>query len=514
MNRAELKKHIIWGAFCLTLLTLATSLYFSYSLLSEERAKLQSQLTDLRDKEKRSSVVRHISEQMEDIAYQQKEISDKQREEAVMQTRIANEMRNRAEAERIKAQEAEKQAVSAFNLAEEQRTLAEVKQQQAEYSKRVADTLSYIALGRSLGSLATTQHQAGNLDLAALMAYSAWLYTTRYEGDIYQPAIFQALTVCSASATTWSGYKGGISRIVPYADTKETFITVSKYGEIVRWKRTGNRLDDRLLFSNADYDFRDAFIDSGHTLYALSYNGSVVILSDNGTLRTVPLEGKRFMRVFPFDSDHLLLVAERSLCFFSKKEMRPHRTIPLAQPVSAAGLRGRECILLGQGGFASRVTSDGKVIFDPLLTKEKVTAYTWSPQLNMAAIGCESGTIYLLSAEGDVLQRLIKHHSSITQLEFNGDHLLSSGYDRILNLWDFQGKKEITVRTAAAWIHCFAFLEEGTVWTGDENATLSRIVISPDIMAQQIRNGLKRDFTEDEWNYYIGENIPYESFKK
>lgn len=514
MNRVKIKIHIIWSVVCLLLLMLTTSLYYSYNNSSAEMKKLYSQLADLKDKEKRASVVRHISEQMENIAYQQKEISDKQREEAVMQNRIANEMRNRAEAERIKAQEAEKQAVSAYNLAEEQRSLAEAKQQQAEYSRRIADTLSYIALGRSLGSLSTTQHQAGNLDVAALMAYSAWLYTSRYQGDIYQPAIFQALTVCSGSATTWSGYKGGITRIVPYTDTKDIFITVSKYGEIVRWQRTGNRLDDRLLFSNSDYDFRDAFIDSGHTIYALSYNGSLVVTSDNGTLRIVPLDGKKFMRILPCGSDCLLLVAERSLYFFSKKELKLFRTIPLAQPVSAAGFRGRECIILGQGGFASRITSDGKVISEPLLIKEKVTAYTWSPQLNMAAIGCESGAICLLSAEGDVLQRLIKHRSGITQLEFNGEHLFSSGYDRILNLWNFQEKKQVTVRTATAWIHCFAFLEEGTVWTGDENATLSRIVISPDIMAQQIRNGLKRDFTEDEWNYYIGENIPYESLKK
>jgi len=31
-------------------------------------------------------------------------------------------------------------------------------------------------------------------------------------------------------------------------------------------------------------------------------------------------------------------------------------------------------------------------------------------------------------------------------------------------------------------------------------------------MVERIRQKLKRDFTKDEWNYFIGEKIPYESF--
>jgi hypothetical protein len=37
--------------------------------------------------------------------------------------------------------------------------MAEHQRIQAEFSKRVADTLSYVALGRSLGSLSVTQSQ-------------------------------------------------------------------------------------------------------------------------------------------------------------------------------------------------------------------------------------------------------------------------------------------------------------------------------------------------------------------
>lgn len=512
----KIKIHIIWGTICLSLLALSVGLYYTYTHSLTETVKLHTQLTDLIEKETHTSVVRHISKQMEDIAYQQKGISEKQREKAILQTQIATEMRNQAESERLKAQDAEKQAVLAYNLTEEQRSLAEVKQQQAEYSKRVADTLSYIALGRSLASLSVMQYQAGNYDAASLMAYSAWLYTSRYQGDVYQPAIFKALTVNSKSVASWSGHKGGITRIVPTSKSKDIFITVSKYGEIISWQQTeGNKIDYKLLFSDSNYDFRDAFIDNQNTIYALSHNGHLVVKPEQGESKIVLLDKKDLIRVVPFDSKYLLLVAKQSLSFYQKENLEFLRTIPLSQPISAVGCQNGDYVVFGQGGFAARITQEGQVIPFTTLIKEKVTAHAWSPQLQLGAAGSTSGAIYLFNAEGDVLKRLIRHRSSITQLTFNGNHLFSSSYDCTLNQWNAREIKQeaVTVRTTASWIYCFALFEEGTIWTGDESSMLLRIVISPEMMAREIRTKLKRDFTDDEWNYYIGPNIPYESFK-
>lgn len=512
----KIKVHIIWGVICLLLLTLSIGLYDSYNHSLAETAKLHTQLLDLMEGEKRTSVVRRVSKQMEDIAYQQKDISDKQREKAVIQTQIATEMRNRAESERLKAQDAEKQAVSAYDLADEQRSLAEVKQQQAEYSKRVADTLSYIALGRSLGSLSAMLYQVGNQDAASLMAYSAWLYTSRYRGDVYYPTIFKALTINSKSVTFWGGHKGGITRIVPNPNSKDVFITVSKYGEIIRWQRTGeNKINDKLLFSDSNYDFRDALIDNQNTIYALSHNGYLVIKSEQGEYKSILLDNQEFIRILPFDSKCLLLVAKHSISFYQKEGLKFLRTIPLSQPISAVGHQNKDYVVFGQGGFASRINQEGQVVPISTLIKEKVTAYAWSSQLQMGAAGSASGAIYLLNAEGDVLKKLIRHRSNITQLTFNGNRLFSSSYDCTLNQWYIgEGKQEaVTVRTTDSWLYCFALLEEGAIWTGDESSTLSRIVISPEVMARQIKNNLKRDFTENEWHHYIGENIPFETFK-
>ena len=63
----------------------------------ERAAEMESQVAKLQLDQKRSVVLRSISNQMEDIAFQQKEISDEQREEALQQKRMADDMRQRAE---------------------------------------------------------------------------------------------------------------------------------------------------------------------------------------------------------------------------------------------------------------------------------------------------------------------------------------------------------------------------------------------------------------------------------
>ena len=127
---------------------------------------LESLVGELQRKEKRSAVDRSISAQMEEIAFEQMIISDEQREKALQQTRVANEMRERSEIERQNALMAERNAVAsekkaleASALAESQRQIAEHQRIQAELAKSIADTLSYVALARSLGSLSSIQAQ-------------------------------------------------------------------------------------------------------------------------------------------------------------------------------------------------------------------------------------------------------------------------------------------------------------------------------------------------------------------
>ena len=242
--------------------------FLGWYAASQRIDNLESQISELERKEKHATVLRSVSAQMEEIAYEQKAISDEKREEAFQQTRLANEMRERSEIERqhaITAQNSalvsERKALEAYGQAESQRQIAEHQRIQAEFSKSVADTLSYVALSRSLGSLAIAQSMSGNQEIADLLCYASYLYTMRYKADVNNPVVFQALTLCSESKKEWPEHDAPISCISTYTKSN-SWVTVSTYGEILQHEMKGNSLKSKLIFKDSRFDFRHVYTDS------------------------------------------------------------------------------------------------------------------------------------------------------------------------------------------------------------------------------------------------------------
>ena len=97
----------------------------------------------------------------------------------------------------------------------------------------------------------------------------------------------------------------------------------------------------------------------------------------------------------------------------------------------------------------------------------------------------------------------------------NGNRLYSSSYDGTVKLWNTASDKidPITLISAGSWIMNFTFdASKQYVWIGDQNGNLTIALLSVPMMVERISKKLKRDFTIDEWNYYIGRKVPYESF--
>ena len=283
------KKGIITGIAGLLLCGSTAVGFLGWQAERQKVEDLEKQVAAMRLQEMRSAIDRSVSKQMEEIANEQREISNEKREEALRQTKVANEMRLRSELERQNAIIAErnavaseKKAVEASEIAESQRQMAEHQRILAEMSKQKADTLSYIALGRSLGSISTIQAQAGNEDVADLLSYASYLYTTRYKGDIYYPAVFQSLMRSSKSVMSWSEHTGAVMNLEYLPGEDNRFVSVSNYGEIILSERTQDHLKTKELFKNSDYDFRDVIINRATgCIYAISRSGHLVIVQED-----------------------------------------------------------------------------------------------------------------------------------------------------------------------------------------------------------------------------------------
>jgi hypothetical protein len=515
------KKDIAIGVAGLALLGTTVAGLSGWYLEHQRVADLESQLAEAQQQEKRSVVVRSISKQMEEIAYQQKEISDEQREEAIQQKKVADEMRQRSEVERMNALVAreqavasEKQAQDARQIAESERQMAEHQRLQAELSKRMTDTLSYVALARSLGSLSSTQSQLDNTELADQLAYSAYIFANRYKGDVYNPAIFQSLMTASHSMRSWARHYGSVMCEAFMSNSDNRMVTVSTYGEIMIHEKKGDELHSQTLLRDKNYDFRGVIV-SEDVIYAISRTGHLVII-DHGNTRVLPLPDLTYpMSLSILDENSILLVGSQGVALYDKQRKMIVASRELDYKLTAVARYDNYPLLFDDQGRQHQVKGINDFVTSSVPFRGRVTAFASSKNTRQRVYGMIDGTIYLYDEQSGKTTKLEGHLSRISKMKMNGQRLYSSSYDGTVKMWNTNSEKiePVTLISANSWIMDFNFdNSKQYVWIGDQNGNLTEALLSVPMMAERVSKQLKRDFTTEEWNYYIGRNVPYESF--
>jgi len=520
------RENLLYG-LCGALALACAGLGWSNHSSSQRIDNLQAELDSLTEESKKSEVVKRISQQMEDIAYQQKAISDAERDKAVLlseeaqqqrrvaerQTATANQMRRRAEQERSNAVTAEKQAMQSAAVAEEQRRIADEQRVEAETSKRVADTLSYVALARSLGALATTRYTSGDKELASLLAYGAWYYSHSYRGDVFYPAIFNALSVTSGNKTEWDYNRGGITKLISYNDD---FITVSNYGEVMRWEKNGNGMSHKMIFSDKDYDFRDATINEG-TLYAIARDGEIVAIPLEGNGQRAASDfAEGFFSQFLIDGKWCITYEDQQIFVLDRKSMRVDHKLEAPAPVTCISTYRGKPVVFTNKGEVYFLENGNKLVKELSMGIGNVCSFTSTPDGSQIAFGTENGMVYVMDyPRMSNIKKLRGHQSKVSQVGFINGYLITASYDRTLKLWDPKAEKmePITLNTFGAWLTCFHADGDKYLWTGDATGTLTRLDVSPESMARTIHKNINRDLTRQEWNYYVGKEVPFTSFK-
>ena len=159
--------------------------------------------------------------------------------------------------------------------------------------------------------------------------------------------------------------------------------------------------------------------------------------------------------------------------------------------------------------------------FDKVMTTKipvsgRVTAFASDKHERLSAYGMADGTIWLIDRNGKA-QKLVGHFSQITKIKFHGRRLYSSSYDGQLLFWmtDELQIRPITLFQSDNWLMDFTFdTKKDFIWTGDKMGVITEYLISIPKIAERLRQNVKRNFTQEEWNYYVGKGIPYLNIKR
>lgn len=527
-----MKRHLIIiltlvGLLILTFIGGFTGWYLEHKQVSE----LQAHVSELQQEEKRHAIDKSVSDQLGVIASQQKDIAEEKQEEAEKEKRRADEAFQRSEIERRKAEEAEHEARQEKEKAEQERQNAEVARHNAETSERIAkiernkaDTLRYQSLGRSLGSASLQAFSVNQLDLAQLLAYYAYHYTTQYGGVVYFPTVFQALLNASHSIQSWSKHRGMLRGIGFLPENDRRIVTVCDYGAILIHKKIVNQQKTMLktdtLLSNRKYDFRYTYADKNGTIYAISRSGHFVVIEncDKKKTRIIPvLEKDHPFSFWVLDNKKITIVGEHSLAEIDLNLSDKNAVVevrPMGFTIEATGHKDNQLIIFDNQHNEHVVKNIRNIETSPVPVPGKVTAFNSSRMFR--SYGMEDGTIYLLKNGSNEYTKLLGHESRISQLKMTDDRLYSAGYDGKVNFWYINSEKlePMELFSKKCWILDFTVSADlAYCWIGDKYGYITEALLEVPKMKEIIETELKqkqRDFTEDEWNYYIGKATPYQ----
>lgn len=538
---------------------------FASSGYESEISELNNRIEEMKSAERNALITKRISEQMEDIAYEQKALSDKQRMRAEEQSRLADIERGKAELERGLAVKAEQQARASAQeaenmrlIAEQQSVLATQHMEEAINARSHADTLFYQSLARSLAQTSITQFKSGDKSLAALLAYSAWYYTDKFKGNVYHQDIYTALLDNAPRAKMHIGRVTGNPRAmikVPEIYEKDGikgYVIATDYGEICnltpKLDTNGNldKYDEKRILNNQDYLFRDVCVAGGDIL-ALDVSGMLV--KARFSMAKNRLEPKDFMgrgqhprqedavvsrKYLPMsnmpqerwrhllqnDDGKIIAVGEHQIVWLDAGGNNILHTHSITDEISEAGVTDNTLVIFTKTGNLFTF-NDGKPSSSTHISLPRnnpVSYYYYMKDKGMHILGTEDGDVLLYDKNHKHIKSLVGHSGAITHMEHLGWCLATSSYDHKICLWNLN---DIDTQIAPIevyydkWPLCFTTNKDNwTLIVGLADGDIESLHISVDDNKNSVHDHIDRDFTPQEWEYYIGKGVKYRRFKE
>ena len=220
------------------------------------------------------------------------------------------------------------------------------------------------------------------------------------------------------------------------------------------------------------------------------------------------------MRVHDINENNLLVIGEQGIGVLDMKRNIITSVQQLPFKVTMGSRKSGLPLLFDDAGNMHLVSGLSDMTTERVPVEGKVTAYCESKNIGMEAFGMVDGTIWLKDKNGRI-QKLVGHQSRISKMKMNGRRLYSSSYDGSVNLWISDNDKiePMPLLQTSNWIMHFQLdSTKETFWMCDAKGNIAAVNISINKMVEAMKKKMKRNLTAEEWNYFIGQNVPYEKF--
>lgn len=390
-----------------------------------------------------------------------------------------------------------------------------------ELKNRLAD------IGRSL---AASSPEIGNDPyLTALLAVQAQNFLKQAGENTFNPGLYKKLhsalkAVFDDSFNSFNGHSGSVNSVI-FRPNSSIFYSASSDGKVLRWDLDDNDRAPVTLLENNSIVNKLAISSNGQWL-AVATNGQGIRIFNPARNVTVPViisrGNNRFISIdFHPDNQHLIFAD-------SENNIVKYNIITNnSQFITTADSEVFSLSVSPDGRSIAAGTRGGQVIVwtgetDPVrqIIHHEPGNDIHVVQFNQSGTQLASGTLrgYMRIWEvstGNLVTGFDGHSARVVDIKYSPDNnkLASTSFDGTIKLWDINNfdAEPLILSDHGSWVLSVSFNSAGNrlVSGGRQENRLLSWYLDTGEMAREICSAVNRKLATEEWNRYIGEDIPY-----
>lgn len=479
-------------------------------IAQENALKFEEMAAIAEDLAKDEAAKREVAELIKDRSVQEKELA----------IRDANVIKQESEEAITQAEKQVEEVSQSLEKTKEEVTEAE-REKEREYRQRMLGIANTLAIqSRQINQ---------NLNLKSLLAYQAFKLNDEFDGKEYNTDIYYAMLTAlkAVGDKRYNGFKEHAAAVRSVAfnpNSSNIFYSTGNDGKIVRWdiSNPGSKsivIDNNLLFRCA------AVSDDGKWLAAGA--SSEIYLFNLNNLSAPPeiLEGHSGpVWSLAFAPNNQLLFstgADKSIISWNLSTFDGEIVVEHDLRILSI------CTRPTSSSYVVGATEGGKIILWSLSDGAPSTVYeqagnaistlTFNKNGRVIACGDRAGNVKIINPfSSNVIRTLKGHRSPIEDVDFSPNYkfIASSSRDGTIRLWNLEDADDpaIVLTGHPDWVHSVAFSPDSRylVSSSKDGENIFVWPTSISVMAENMCQHIQKNFSQSEWNIYVGEDIPYQ----